>query len=125
MTDTIIPPAFDIEDRKQMVGWGPRNRARWTAMDVALVREHYAKMSAADLGKLINRSPVAIANLASRLGLKKTKAERGDTISHGRLRLKKDKAALIEAMKEARRYLFDQDHFSAIRVLELAITAYE
>jgi hypothetical protein len=28
-------------------------------------------------------------------------------------------------MKEARRFLFDQDHFSAIRVLELAITAYE
>jgi hypothetical protein len=108
-----------------MVGWEPRSRARWSDMDVALVREHYAKMSAADLGKMINRSPVAIANLASRLGLKKTKAERGDTISHGRLRLKKDKAALVEAMKEARRFLFDQDHFSAIRVLELAITAYE
>ena len=125
MTDTIIPPAFDIEYKKQMVGWEPRCRARWSDMDVALVREHYAKMSAADLGKMINRSPVAIANLASRLGLKKTKAERGDTISHGRLRLKKDKAALVEAMKEARRFLFDQDHFSAIRVLELAITAYE
>jgi hypothetical protein len=125
MTDTTIPPAFDIEDKKQMVGWEPRSRARWSDMDVALVREHYAKMSAADLGKMINRSPVAIANLASRLGLKKTKAERGDTISHGRLRLKKDKAALVEAMKEARRFLFDQDHFSAIRVLELAITAYE
>lgn len=125
MSDDNIPPAFNLEDKKQMVGWQPRNRARWSDMDVALVREHYAKMSAADLGKMINRSPVAIANLASRLGLKKTKAERGDTISHGRLRLKKDKAALIEAMKEARRFLFDQDHFSAIRVLELAITAYE
>jgi hypothetical protein len=125
MSDTTIPPAFNVEDKTQMVGWEPRSRARWSAMDVALVREHYAKMSAADLGKMINRSPVAIANLASRLGLKKTKAERGDTISHGRLRLKKDKAELLEAMREARRYLFDQDHFSAIRVLELAITAHE
>jgi hypothetical protein len=125
MSDDNIPPAFNLEDKKQMVGWQPRNRARWSDMDVALVREHYAKMSAADLGKMINRSPVAIANLASRLGLKKTKAERGDTISHGRLRLKKDKAELIAAMKEARRFLFDQDHFSAIRVLELAITAHE
>ena len=125
MNDTTIPPAFDVEDKTKMVGWEPRSRARWSAMDVAIVREHYAKMSAADLGKMINRSPVAIANLASRLGLKKTKAERGDTISHGRLRLKKDKAELLEAMREARRYLFDQDHFSAIRVLELAITAHE
>lgn len=61
----------------------------WTAAETQKLVELYPYTPVQDLALVFGRSPFAVANHASRLGLKKTSASRGEAIRVGKTRLQR------------------------------------
>lgn len=65
----------------------PAKKRAWTKEETDRLLDLYETTPVPELSVVLGRSEVAIANYASRLGLKKSSENRRDSISRGRTRL--------------------------------------
>jgi hypothetical protein len=97
------------------------SRKKWTSDEHSFLIANYMTMPAKEVAHALQRTETSISNTASRLGLKKSSQERGESIKQGRLRMKRERNSLFTTCQTALAHLKNENHSSATQCLEDAL----